>query len=198
MREQKQNGLKVKNRFSELLYALQATQGKVTLTEIAEATGINQSYLSRVRKNPYIKLSMNSIEKLCEYFNITPGELLVISDNGNGVSNTFIPPPIKSNYNPPPILSAEAHKEAQMLLRNLDQKIETMELLIKQTQDDFAGLPVETAEVGLSRLANLRANLDAVKQVADEVRDSLEQEPPAQSKQLVSKSQKSEFPESLM
>jgi len=169
------------NRLKELLYE---KGNGLKDKEIAGAIGLTPAALSRIKRDRHYNISLDDIDKLCKYFNVPLGELLVISNNGNRGSNTYIPPPVMSNYNPLPTLSVETRKEAQVLLRNLDQKAEAMELLIKQTVDDFTSLPAEAAdraEEGLGRLDILRSNLNEVKRATDKVRQQLEQANNAQS-----------------
>ncbi len=46
--------------------------------DVAEATGISVSTLSRIASNPKYNISKGHIEKLCAYFGVTPDELMTI------------------------------------------------------------------------------------------------------------------------
>lgn len=53
----------------------------VSLTEIAEATGIHRATLSKMANQPGANIGTDIIDKLCKYFGCKPGDLLVyVSD----------------------------------------------------------------------------------------------------------------------
>jgi len=84
---------KIRHRFNELYHELKAQNGKLTLTNISEDTGISQPYLSNIKNNPHAKLSMNTIERLCNFLQVSPGELLVIEgENGTKCGNLPVEP----------------------------------------------------------------------------------------------------------
>ena len=70
--------MKIRHRFKELWME----HDMIPLKEITEATGIDSSTLSKLKKNPYYKLSFKNIDKLCNFFHVEPGDLIV-SENGN-------------------------------------------------------------------------------------------------------------------
>jgi putative transcriptional regulator len=48
----------------------------ISLTEIAEATGIHRATLSKMANQPGANIGTDIIDKLCRYFDCQPGELL--------------------------------------------------------------------------------------------------------------------------
>ena len=48
----------------------------VSLSEIAEATGIHRATLSKIANQPGANIGTDIIEKLCRYFGRQPGDLL--------------------------------------------------------------------------------------------------------------------------
>ena len=48
----------------------------VSLTEIAEATGIHRATLSKMANQPGANVGSDIIDKLCRYFGCQPGDLL--------------------------------------------------------------------------------------------------------------------------
>lgn len=49
----------------------------VSLTEIAEATGIHRATLSKMANQPGANIGSDIIDKLCKYFECQTGDLLV-------------------------------------------------------------------------------------------------------------------------
>jgi len=52
----------------------------VTVSEIAQATGIHRATLSKVANQPGANIGTEIIDKLCRYFACQPGELLTYID----------------------------------------------------------------------------------------------------------------------
>jgi putative transcriptional regulator len=52
----------------------------VSLTEVAEATGIHRATLSKVANQPGANVGTEIIDRLCRYFGCQPGELLIYVD----------------------------------------------------------------------------------------------------------------------
>lgn len=52
----------------------------VTVSEIAQATGIHRATLSKVANQPGANIGTEIIDKLCRYFGCQPGELLTYID----------------------------------------------------------------------------------------------------------------------
>lgn len=52
----------------------------VTVSEIAQATGIHRATLSKVANQPGANIGTEIIDKLCRYFGCQPGELLIYVD----------------------------------------------------------------------------------------------------------------------
>ena len=63
----------------ELMVKRGAIIGKrIAYKDINEATSIGISTLSRIANNPNHNISKAHVEKLCNYFNVTPNELMTI------------------------------------------------------------------------------------------------------------------------
>ena len=52
----------------------------VTVSEIAQATGIHRATLSKVANQPGANIGTEIIDKLCRYFGCQPGELMIFID----------------------------------------------------------------------------------------------------------------------
>ena len=52
----------------------------VSLTEVADATGIHRATLSKMANQPGANIGTDIIEKLCRYFGCQPGDLLLYVD----------------------------------------------------------------------------------------------------------------------
>ena len=52
----------------------------VTVSEIAQATGIHRATLSKVANQPGANIGTEIIDKLCRYFACQPGELMTFVD----------------------------------------------------------------------------------------------------------------------
>jgi len=50
----------------------------ISLSEIAEATGVHRATLSKIANQPGANISTDVIDKLCRYFACQPGELLTL------------------------------------------------------------------------------------------------------------------------
>jgi putative transcriptional regulator len=53
----------------------------VTVSEIAQATGIHRATLSKMANQPGANIGTEIIDKLCRYFGCQPGELLMFVDD---------------------------------------------------------------------------------------------------------------------
>lgn len=53
---------------------------RITLGEVCEATGLSRPTISRVSNVPGYITGTDVIEKLCRYFECTPGDLMVLVD----------------------------------------------------------------------------------------------------------------------
>lgn len=53
----------------------------VTVSEIAQATGIHRATLSKVANQPGSNIGTEIIDKLCRYFHCQPGELLMFVED---------------------------------------------------------------------------------------------------------------------
>ncbi len=56
----------------------------VSLSEVAEATGIHRATLSKMANQPGANIGTDIISKLCKYFGCQPGELLMYVDESIG------------------------------------------------------------------------------------------------------------------
>ena len=55
----------------------------VTVSEIAQATGIHRATLSKVANQPGANIGTEIIDKLCRYFGCQPGELMIyVTESG--------------------------------------------------------------------------------------------------------------------
>lgn len=52
----------------------------VSLTEVAEATGIHRATLSKMANQPGSNIGTEMIDRLCRYFGCQPGDLLIHID----------------------------------------------------------------------------------------------------------------------
>ena len=52
----------------------------VTVSEIAQATGIHRATLSKVANQPGANIGTEIIDKLCRYFGCQPGQLMLFVD----------------------------------------------------------------------------------------------------------------------
>ncbi|MBX3727122.1 MAG: helix-turn-helix transcriptional regulator [Xanthomonadales bacterium] len=53
----------------------------VTVSEIAQATGIHRATLSKVANHPGANVGTEIVDKLCRYFGCQPGELMTWIDD---------------------------------------------------------------------------------------------------------------------
>ena len=58
----------------------------VSLTEVADATGIHRATLSKMANQPGANIGTDIIDKLCRYFACQPGELLTYVDEDAGLA----------------------------------------------------------------------------------------------------------------
>lgn len=56
----------------------------ISLSEIAEATGVHRATLSRVANQPGANVGTEIIDKLCRYFVCQPGDLLTYIEVAEG------------------------------------------------------------------------------------------------------------------
>jgi putative transcriptional regulator len=72
----------IRFRLAELIADRAFRERKVLqLSEVASATGIHRSTLSKIANQPGTNVSTDLIDKLCRYFNCQPGELLAYVDD---------------------------------------------------------------------------------------------------------------------
>ncbi|WP_449446589.1 helix-turn-helix domain-containing protein [Thermomonas brevis] len=58
----------------------------VSLTEVADATGIHRATLSKMANQPGANIGTDIIDKLCKYFACQPGELLTYVEDDAGLA----------------------------------------------------------------------------------------------------------------
>lgn len=58
----------------------------VSLTEVADATGIHRATLSKMANQPGANIGTDIIDKLCKYFACQPGELLTYVEKDAGLA----------------------------------------------------------------------------------------------------------------
>lgn len=63
------------------LRVLMALNGIKTITEVAEVTGLSRYTLTKIGNNDARRVDLNTLEKLCDYFNCKVGDLLVHAPN---------------------------------------------------------------------------------------------------------------------
>jgi putative transcriptional regulator len=59
---------------------LRARQGRLTLTQLSQDTGIALSNLSKLDRSLTARIDLTTLETLCRYFKVTPGDLLELVD----------------------------------------------------------------------------------------------------------------------
>ena len=73
---------RVENRFTELLAAKRRREGKSwRYREIAEATGLSTSTLSRFAQQKHEQFDGDTLAKLCDFLGCSLGELLILVNN---------------------------------------------------------------------------------------------------------------------
>lgn len=80
----------IRFRLAELMADMQFKLGRrVTLIEVAEATGINRMTLSRMTNVRGYVTTTDTVERLCRYFGCTVGDVAVYveSPEGSGTEN---------------------------------------------------------------------------------------------------------------
>ncbi|WP_447936361.1 helix-turn-helix domain-containing protein [Thermomonas fusca] len=58
----------------------------VSLTEVADATGIHRATLSKMANQPGANIGTDIVDKLCKYFACQPGELLTYVEDDAGLA----------------------------------------------------------------------------------------------------------------
>lgn len=72
----------IRFRLAELLAEAQFQQGrKITLLELAEATGINRMTLSRMLNHKGYVTTTETVERLCRFFRCAVGDVAVYIDD---------------------------------------------------------------------------------------------------------------------
>ncbi len=64
--------------FTQQLLEKSAEQGRhITIDDVAKESGISRITLMRIKKDPTRGTNTDIIDKLCTYFNCSPGDLLI-------------------------------------------------------------------------------------------------------------------------
>lgn len=63
------------------LRVLMALKGIKTITEVAEDTGLSRYTLTKISNNDARRIDLNTLEKLCNYFNCKVGDLIIHAPN---------------------------------------------------------------------------------------------------------------------
>lgn len=68
---------------------VRARHGRLSLRVLSQQTGIALSNLSKLDRSITARIDLTTLETLCRYFNVTPGELLeLIDEEDDGNSET--------------------------------------------------------------------------------------------------------------
>lgn len=71
----------IRFRLAELIADMAFRERRVvTLSEVAQATGIHRATLSKVANQPGANIGTEVIDKLCRFFRCQPGELMTYLD----------------------------------------------------------------------------------------------------------------------
>lgn len=63
--------------FKQLLDEKSFAEGRrITVTEVSEKTAISRPTLNRIANQPGYNTNMDTLDRLCEYFDCSPSELL--------------------------------------------------------------------------------------------------------------------------
>lgn len=69
--------MKIRSKVRQARLDYQAQIGRpVDLKEVAEATGITESALSRIERGLTQRVDFETLAKLCKFYGMTPGDLL--------------------------------------------------------------------------------------------------------------------------
>ena len=78
---------KIVSRARQVRLEHQAKLGRlVTLEEVAEATGITPATLSRIERNQTERIDFATLQKLCTFYGVKPGDILGIEEESVGNS----------------------------------------------------------------------------------------------------------------
>jgi CBS domain-containing protein len=59
---------------------------KLTLRRLSDLVGVNKNTLGRLRSGTAERLDLRTLDALCRFFNCTPNDLLLFSNEGHGVA----------------------------------------------------------------------------------------------------------------
>jgi DNA-binding Xre family transcriptional regulator len=110
---------KWKHNFRELAF-----KSNRTIKEIARKTGISQDVLYTMNRDPYYNLTKDTIGKLCDFFGVEPGDLIV-SENGN---------------NPLPLNTPSVEKLTSIKVNSLEAIVEYVRRLPVKEREAVEGI----------------------------------------------------------
>jgi DNA-binding Xre family transcriptional regulator len=110
---------KWKHNFRELAF-----KSNHTIKEIARKTGISQDVLYTMNRDPYYNLTKDTIGKLCDFFGVEPGDLIV-SENGN---------------NPLPLNTPSVEKLTSIKVNSLEAIVEYVRRLPVKEREAVEGI----------------------------------------------------------
>jgi DNA-binding Xre family transcriptional regulator len=110
---------KWKHNFRELAF-----KRNHTIKDIARQTGISKDVLYTMNRDPYYNLTKDTIGKLCDFFGVEPGDLIV-SENGN---------------NPSPLDTPSVEKLTNIKVNNLESIVEYVRRLPMKEREAVEGI----------------------------------------------------------
>lgn len=69
---EKGNPMPIRTRLPEL----RARHGRITLRELSRQTGITAANLSKFDRSELTRIDLGTLDTLCEFFNVGPGDIL--------------------------------------------------------------------------------------------------------------------------
>jgi DNA-binding Xre family transcriptional regulator len=73
---------KIVSRVRQIRLEYQARLGRlVPIEEVAAATGITRSALSRIERNQTERIDFETLLRLCTFYGVGPGDILVVEEN---------------------------------------------------------------------------------------------------------------------
>jgi DNA-binding Xre family transcriptional regulator len=74
--------MKVKFNFKQLLANKMAKEGEpISIREVSRRTEINMHTLSGIKNNTQARIDLSVIERLCDYLECKPGDLIVLAED---------------------------------------------------------------------------------------------------------------------
>lgn len=127
---------------------------------IAQAIGVSEWVLYGMHSEPNYNPTSDTIVKVCSFFNVSPNELLITSDNDDGqVQKAAL---ISFHQIDNEIFEETSEKE---IIRALYQRADVLALLVKQTADDIRVL--QKSGESLTKLSELSEKLKDVREMIE-------------------------------